>query len=382
MRVDFLRPPLGDEEIEAAARIMRTKDLTGGGEADIFEKEFAAYTGTDYAISTNSGTSALELALQAYKCAGGLKKGDKVLIPSFTFVAVANAVVNAGMEPVFADINPQTFNIKLPDNIEDIKAAIVVHTFGTPCDISIIRYLQSEGVIVIEDCAEAMGARWWGSQKKVGSQGDCGIFSFASTKIMTTGDGGMITTNATSLTEYIKLLRVHGLSTKINSDERSAVLPGHNYRMCNILAAIGRVQLSRVHEFCITRRKHASKLNKLIHAEQIPVITPQHASPVELLLSFWDFHQPVYQIYTIQLKEGDSTTRAAVLKALKERGIEAKVYFYPPIHQQAYYRSKYQNIELKCTEQISERVISLPIYPALEEEEIEYMVQCLKEVLL
>ncbi|MDP2217203.1 MAG: DegT/DnrJ/EryC1/StrS family aminotransferase [Methanolobus sp.] len=369
LKIPFLMPPLGDEEIEAASRVMRTKYLTGGGEADLFEKEFAEYIGTESAISTNSGTSALELVLHAYKCMGALRPGDKVLIPSFTFVAVANAVVNAGMEPVFADITPQTMNIKLPNNIEDIKAAIIVHTFGTPCDTSIIRYLQSKGVIVIEDCAEAMGARWWGSQKKVGSRGDCGIFSFAATKIMTTGDGGMITTNATSLTEYIKLLRVHGLSSKINSDERSAILPGHNYRMCNILAAIGRVQLSKADEFCKARRKHAQKLNELITMEQIPVLTP------------WDFHYSVYQIYTIQLKEGDSTTRAAVLKALRERGIEAKVYFYPPIHQQAYYSSKYGDIGLKCTDRISERVISLPMYPSLEEEEIEYMVQCLKEVL-
>lgn len=369
LKIPFLKPPLGAEEIEAAVRVMRTKDLTGGGEADQFEKEFAAYIGTDYAISANSGTSALELVLHAYKCAGGLKKGDKVLIPSFTFVAVANAVVNAGMEPVFADINPLTFNIKIPDNVGDIRAAIVVHTFGTPCDASIIRYLKSQGVIVIEDCAEAMGARWWGSQKRVGSQGDCGIFSFASTKTMTTGDGGMITTNATSLTEYIKLLRVHGLSSKISGDERSAVLPGHNYRMCNILAAIGRVQLSRVDEFCKARKAHTQKLNELITMEQIPVITP------------WDFHYSVYQIYTIQLKEGDSTTRAAVLKALRERGIEAKVYFYPPIHRQAYYSSRYCDIGLKCTDRISERVISLPMYPALTDEEIEYIVQCLKEVL-
>ena len=379
MHIPFLKPPYDDAEIEAVERVMRTANLSYGPEVNRFESEFADYIGVKYAVAVNSGTSALELTLQALIHTGRIDHGAGVIIPSFTFVAVANAVVNAGLKPVFADISPTTMNID-PDNIIleydiPVRAIIPVHTFGMPCDMyEIVDFANKHGLVVIEDCAEALGSMDAGYM--VGSLADCGIFSFTATKNMTTGEGGMITTNNTELVEVLRLLREHGIPQRVGTDARAAILPGHNYRMSNILAAIGLVQLRKINMLNCARNNNSAILSTLIEKHNLPVTVPE-TSP-----------NRTYQLYTVQLMNTDERWSATleerdmVQAGLQCRGVDAKVYFYPPIHQQTYYRNNNfycSPTGMATTEAVAERVISLPMYPGLSHDELEYMADSLAE---
>jgi len=378
MQVPFLKPMFGQDEIDAVSRVMRTANLTNGPETAAFEKEFADYIGTDYAIAVNSGTSALELVLQSYILTGQIEPGAGVIIPGFTFVAVANAVLNAGLIPVLADISPTTMNIDT-ENIQlnkyaskEIQAIIPVHTFGMPCYMNkVAEFAGKHGLVVIEDCAEAMGAMY--NEEKVGSFLHCGIFSFTPTKNMTTGEGGMVTTDDAGLADAIRLLRTHGISPCVNPNHRDTVIPGHNMRMSEITAAIGRVQLAKLDRMNAARMRHTTLLYSLIFGKKIPVELPitiaEHAC----------------QMFTVQLLTADHRLvtceeRDAVLAELIKRGIDAKVYFYPPIHQQTLYKEHqfYCSVTgMDVTEAVSRRVITLPMYPELTEDEIVYMADCL-----
>lgn len=373
MKIPFVKPPFGEEEITAVSEVMRTAELSYGAVGLEFQLRFAIYIGSNYAISCNSGTSALELVLQAYLRMGKLKFHDKVIIPSFTFVAVANAVVNAGLKPVFADIRPDmAMDLSQYKHIKGTRAIVPVHTFGLPCDMENIREIANRwGFLVIEDCAEALGAQY--EDRKVGSFGDAAIYSFTPTKNMVTGEGGMITADDPVLAEYLRALRAHGIhSRSANDNSRDAIMPGHNYRLSEIHAAIGNVQLKKLDKNNAERIKKANQLTKAIEAEGLPVITPRGYAD----------RTHVYQLYTIQLEGAEGRDRDKVVRRLREMGIEAKVYFWPPIHLQKYYIMKYEwCTPNKNTNRIAESVITLPMRPTLMDEEIDYMVQGLKEVL-
>lgn len=377
MNIPFLKPPCGDDEIAAVSRVMRTADLTIGPEVEVFENRFATYIGSKHAVAVNSGTSALELTLQSLILSGRINMGAGVIIPSFTFVAVANTVVMAGLTPVFVDIDPLTMNMT-PDNIDlhqgvwnSVQAIIPVHTFGLSCDMGAInRLARQHDLIVIEDCCEAVGTVFNGS--KVGSNSDCAVFSFTPTKNMTTGEGGMVTTNDAATAKAIRSLRSHGMADFV----RDSIIPGHNYRMSNIAAAIGLVQLEKLDKFNDARNKNAALLNKLIEEKDLPVIVP------------FLTRGRTYQIYTVQITGGDESSnttldiRDATLSALNKHGIDAKAYFYPPIHSQTFYATTgvlKSSTGLLMTDIVSERVISLPIYPDLSTEEITYMADCFED---
>ena len=383
MKIPFLKPPYGDEEVAAVTRAMRTADLTIGPDVGEFESKFAEYIGTNYAVAVNSGTSALELALQALVLSGRIDMGAGVIIPSFTFVAVANAVVMSGLTPVFVDIDPLTLNIN-PDNIDlhqgvlnSVQAIIPVHTFGMPCDLGAIGgFAREHNLIVIEDCCEAVGTEYNG--RKVGSRSDCAVFSFTPTKNMTTGEGGMITTNSKELTPVLRALINHGMDDNV----KGSVIPGHNYRMSNITAAIGLVQLGKLDGFNKSRNSNAVTLSNIIGEKELPVKVP-----------VWT-HSRTHQIYTVELIGGDGMSditadvRDGVVAALHERGVDAKVYFYPPIHSQLFCAQSgmiQSNTGLLMTDIASERCISLPMYPDLSDVEMRYMAVSLadsiKEVL-
>lgn len=363
MQIPFLKPPYGDAEIEAVTRVMRTTNLSTGPEVNQFERKFADYIGTKHAVAVNSGTSALELTLQAMILSGRINRGAGVIIPSFTFVAVANAVVNSGLYPVFADISSTTMNIDTDNLIINlpfpVQAIIPVHTFGMPCDMgSIAQFAGKHGLVIIEDCAEALGSMYAGYM--VGSLADCGIFSFTPTKNMTTGEGGMITTNNAEIAEIVRTIREHGMLP----NTRNAVVHGHNYRMPNILAAIGLVQLEKLDGFNIDRTRNASSLSELIEEHNIPVLVPEATL------------NRTYQMYTVQLTymAGRPVTpekRDQVLAKLHKRGIDAKVYFYPPIHMQVCYipmNFRCSTTSMEVTERVAARVISLPMYPDLSDD--------------
>lgn len=377
MKIPFLKPPYGDGEIAAVSRVMRTADLTIGPEVEVFENRFAEYIGSKYAVAVNSGTSALELTLQALVLSGRVNMGAGVIIPSFTFVAVANTVVMAGLTPVFVDIDPLTLNIT-PDNMDlhpgvwnSVQVIIPVHTFGMPCNMDAINHLAKQhDLIVIEDCCEAAGTVYNGN--KVGSHSDGAVFSFTPTKNMTTGEGGMITTNSDVTVRSIRSLRNHGMADFV----RDSIIPGHNYRMSNITAVIGLVQLEKLDEFNDARNKNAAILGKLIEEKDLPVIVPCSALG------------RTHQMYAVQIIGGDDNSNTApdirgnVLGALNKNGINAKAYFYPPIHNQTFYTKMgalRSNTGLLMTDIVSERVISLPMYPDLSEEELAYMADSLAE---
>ena len=368
MQIPFLKPPFGDAEIEAVTRVMRTTNLSTGPEVNQFEREFADYIGTKHAVAVNSGTSALELTLQAMILSGRIARGAGVIIPSFTFVAVANAVVNSGLYPVFADISSTTMNIDTDNLIINlpfpVQAIIPVHTFGMPCDMgSIAQFAGKHGLVIIEDCAEALGSTYAGY--KVGSLSDCAMFSFTPTKNMTTGEGGMITTNNAEIAEIVRTIREHGMLP----NTRNAVVHGHNYRMPNILAAIGLVQLSKIDDLNDDRNRNSALLSSIIKEYDIPVLLPEQCS------------NRTYQMYMVQLTDmaGRSATlgeRDRVLSECIDRGIDAKVYFYPPIHMQVCYipmNFRCSTTSMEVTESVAARVISLPMYPNLSDEEIDCM---------
>lgn len=394
MYIPFLKPPYDDAEIEAVTRVMRTANLSTGPEVNRFEREFAGYIGVEYAVAVNSGTSALELVLQALIHIGRIEHGAGVIIPSFTSVEVANAVVNAGLKPVFADISPETMNIDM-DNITlqddiPIRAIIPVHTFGLPCDMySVVDFANKHELVVIEDCTEALGASYSGY--RAGSLADCGIFSFTPTKNMTTGEGGMITTNSrdletgsTGLVEALRLLREHGIQRRVGTDAcRDAVVPGHNYRMSNILAAIGSVQLEKLEALNTNRMWNTTALNRLLMEKDLPVTLPPSSIP-----------DHACQMYTVQLADPDERwsanleERERVRAGLLHQGVDAKVYFNPPIHQQTYYRDNHfccSTTGMTVTEAVAQRVITLPMYLDLSIAELKYMAdsleECINEVL-
>ncbi len=259
MNIPISKPIIGDEEISAVTNVLKSGKLTSGVQVQRFELEFANYCGTDYAIATNSGTSALHAAL----IASGIGHGDEVIVPSFSFIATASSVSMTGATPVFVDVDNFTYNIN-PCKIEDkitskTRAVLGVHLFGQPFDVKFLRDICCDNnLLLIEDAAQAHGAMI--NNQKVGSFGDFGCFSFYATKNMMTGEGGMITTNSKEYARRLKLIINHG-----QSDKYLHTALGYNYRMTDISAAIGIAQLNKLNIFNNKRRKNAQYYDGHIH---------------------------------------------------------------------------------------------------------------------
>lgn len=328
-----------------------------------FENSILEYIGKKYCLTFNSGTSALHTALIAH----GVKSGDEVIVPSFTFIATANAPLFVGANPVFADIEENTFGLDPQSVVENItkktKAIIPIHYGGCPCRITELREIADDyNLILIEDAAEAFGASVDG--KKVGSYGDSAMLSFCQNKIITTGEGGALVTDSKKIYEKAKLLRSHGRNETSDyfssSEYMDYVALGYNFRLSNIAAALGIAQLKKV-ESIIRMRLNVSKLyNKLFKenvADVIPITVPEG-------------FRHVHQLYSIRVPRRDE-----LIKFLTMRQIMSKVYF-PPVHLTHYYRDirKYR-VSLPVTEKVSNEILSLPIYPGMPEEDVEKVVQ-------
>ena len=250
MKINIASPQIGKEEIKAVTDVMKSGMLAQGPRVAEFEEKFAKFIGTKYAVATSSGTTALEVALRAH----GIKEGDEVITTPFTFIASANSILYTGARPVFVDIDPETFNID-PDLIEKAitkktKAILPVHLYGSACDMTkIMQIAKKHHLDVIEDACQAHGAEW--KNKKVGSFGT-GTFSLYPTKNMTTGEGGMITTNDKEVYEQALLIRAHGSKVKYYHD-----ILGYNYRMTDIEGAIGIEQLKKLPKFNKARQANA-----------------------------------------------------------------------------------------------------------------------------
>jgi perosamine synthetase len=366
-------PNIGDEEIKRVGKVLRSGWLAHGPQNKELEEKFAEYIGVEHAVALNSCTSALQLAIQALDLRG------EIIVPSFTFVASANAIVTAGCEPVFAEIDYDTCNIdpsKIEEKITEKTVGIMpVHFAGQSCKMDeITEIAEKHELVVIEDSAECIGGEYKG--KKTGAFG-IGCFSFFPTNNITPGEGGMLTTDDGDLAEKVNIYKGHGISSTTWSRERdkkpwirAAILPGYNYRMSDVLAAIGVEQLKKLDVMNELRRKHARYLNKeLGNFEDIE--TPEELKEC----------RHVYQMYTIKLRK--SIDRTEFISKMRELGIGVSVHFDPPVHLQPYYVETfgYKNGDFPVTEDVSERIITLPMYPQLKKEQLDEMVSSIHTVL-
>ena len=369
MKIPLFEIYWDDSDIQSITNVIkRGAYWTTGPSIEKFERAISEYIGAKYCVSFNSGTSALHSILLAY----GIKKGDEVIVPSFTFIATANAPLFVGAKPIFADIEEETFGLDLENVKEKItektKAIIPIHYGGSPCKIKGLSEVADDHnlIVMIEDAAESLGARI--GNKKVGTFGDSTMLSFCQNKIITTGEGGCIVTDSKKIYEKLKLIKSHGrLETSdyfSSSEYMNYICLGYNFRMSDITAALGITQLKKIEKIIEMRRKNAEYMTKKLSAidEIIPPNSPKNY-----------FH--VYQMYTIIVKDGEKM-RNNLMKYLAEKGIASKVYFYP-VHLAYFYRNifGYKRGELPTTEKVSNQVLSLPMYPTLTENEINYIVE-------
>jgi perosamine synthetase len=367
---DFIapaRPVIGDEEIDAAVRVLRSGMVVQGPEVAAFEEEFSALVDGRHCIAVNSGTSALHLSLVAI----GIKPGDEVIVPSFSFAATANAVRLAGGEPVFVDIEPEYFSID-PAAVEAAigprTAAIMpVHLYGHPADMSALMAIADKhGLAVVEDAAQAHAASCQGTP--VGAFGAVGCFSFYPTKNMHSLEGGMITTADATVARNLRLLRNQGMEQRYANE-----IVGANMRLTDVAAAIGRVQLGRLDTWTEQRRANAAALSAGLKG----VIPPPEA----------DGARHVYHQYTVRVPAG---FRDAMLTGLKERGIGSAVYYPTPIHQLKPYLPGFTDLagqqppnrdwDLPVTMKAADEVLSLPVYPGLTDDDLARIIDAVNEV--
>ena len=352
-------PQIGEEEIEAVVNVLKggvlTHGLGAGPMVAKFEEAFSKFVESKHAIAVNSGTAALHLAILGAE----IKLGDEIILPSFTFVATAETVIMAGAKPVFVDIDPETYNIS-PRKIEEAitkktKAIIPVDLYGLPAYLQPIKEIAGKhGLRIIEDAAQAHGAIY--KEKPVGAFADVTCWSFYASKNMTTGEGGMITTNNDEIAEKILLMRSHGEKEKYKS-----IMLGYNYRMPEVQAALGCVQLKRLPQFLAKRRENAERLTaKLKKAGNLLLpIEPKYCK-----------HS--WYLYTVRLKDVKRNERDIVVEKLRQKGIGAEVYYTNPIHIMPYY-SKFRKSRLPETEKAAEQVFSLPIHPSVSTEQIDFI---------
>ncbi len=365
VRIPVARPLLGREEAEAVARVLESGIIAHGPEVERFEEEFASYVGVEHAVAVANGTVALDLILKAYR----IGPGDEVITTPFSFIATANVVLYQGARPVFADIQPDTFNID-PDKVVEAvtsrtRAIIAVHLYGHPADMKPLREIaEDHDLVLIEDAAQAHGALYYG--RRTGSLGDAAAFSFYATKNMTTGEGGMITTSDRRIAERVKRLRNHGQSGKYRH-----VTLGYNYRMTSIAAAIGRVQLAKLDSMNQARRANASLLTGGLSGLKGIV------APVEKPGMMHVYHQ-----YVIRVTGEAGITRDQLARRLGEMGIGTAVHYPTIIPDQPYYRK----LGLACTgcqeaRRAAGEVLSLPVHPGLSRDDIDYIIDGVRRAL-
>lgn len=343
--IPISKPILGKKEKNAVLKVLNSGFLAQGKKVEEFEEKFAKYIGVKYAIATSSGTTALYIALLAH----GIKKGNEVITSPFTFIASSNAVLYCGAKPVFVDIG-EDFNIN-PDLIEKkitkrTKAILVIHLYGYPARMGeIMRIAKKYHLVVIEDACQAHGASIEG--KKVGSFGT-GCFSFYPTKNMTTGEGGMITTNNKKIAEKAKLLRNHGMKKRYYHD-----ILGFNFRMTDIAAAIGLAQLKKLEKFNKKRISNAKFFNRNIKTEGI------------ILPKVKKGYRHVFHQYTIRITNKRSKSRKEIIKILNENEIGSAIYYPMPVYKQKLYKNLGYKDYLPLVEKFSQEVLSLPIHPSV-----------------
>jgi dTDP-4-amino-4,6-dideoxygalactose transaminase len=348
------------EDVEA---VLRSGHLTDGPNVKEFEKKFADYVGVKHAVAVNSGTSALEIPLRYFEL-----KGREVIVPTNTFVATPNTILFAGGKPVFADIREDSLCV----DPEDVKrkvskktaGIIVVHVAGLVCPQmdELVEICEDKGLFLLEDAAHAHGALFDG--KKAGALADAGAFSFYPTKVMTSGEGGMITTDDLKLAEVALMMRTHGQNAK-----REMVVLGHNWRMSEMAAIVGKHQLENLEKFVVKRNEIAKQYEKsLVDVEGIELFSV----PVNIRHSY----------YKYPVKLGDEVDREKVAAVLKDKyGIETGTVYDPPCHLQPFYKEKFGTGEgnLPIAEKVLKKILCLPIHCGMDKRDVEHVSEAFRK---
>ncbi len=351
------KPIIGDDERAAVDRVLRSGMLAQGPEVAAFEEEFSKHVGGRHCIAMNSGTSALHLGF----IAAGIKAGDEVIVPSFSFAATANSVALAGGVPVFGDIDPKTFNLD-PDHAESLitsktKAIMPVHLYGHIAAMDRFAEIgKKHGVQIIEDAAQGHLASLNG--KNSGEFGTVASFSFYPTKNMTAGEGGMVVTESAEIARMLRLLRNQGQEIRYRNE-----VIGFNTRMTDIHAAIGRVQLAKLPAWTKQRQENAAYLDANIKGVVTPFVAPG---------STHSYHQ-----YTIRVPGNNTQVRDKFMEELTKRGVGSGVYYPIPIHRLPSFNLK---LDLPETEKLVNECISLPVHPSLTKDELATVANAVTEV--
>lgn len=381
MKVPFYRLELSEEEINEVNDTLRSGWIGTGPKTKKFEEEFRKFIGSEFALAISSCTAGLHLSLLIY----GIKSGDEVITSPLTFSATANVIVHTGAKPVFVDVDRETGNIS-PSQIESAitdrtKAVIPVHLYGMPCDMDrIMEIAKKYSLKVIEDAAHAIGAVYKG--EKIGKIGDATSFSFYATKNITTGEGGMLTTNDVNLAERAKIMRLHGLSRdawkryiESTNEHYEVLLPGFKYNLTDIQASIGINQLRRFENI----QKRREEIWKRYDEEFSCIDEIQLLNSIPPDGSYHSRH-----LYTILLKsEKLRIGRDEFIKELNENGVGTGIHFIA-LHLHSFYREVYgyRKGMFPNAEFISDRTISLPFFPYMKDEEVEYVIKVVKRLIL
>ncbi len=370
MYIPYGRQSISEEDIQAVVDVLRSDYLTTGPKITEFENTVANYVGAKYAVAVSNGTAALHIACLA----AGIQTGDEVIVSPITFAASTNCVLYCGGKPVFADIKPDTYNID-PEDIERkitsrTKAIIAVHYTGQPCEMDEITAIaKKHNLVVIEDGAQVISGEYKG--KKIGSISDMTTFSFHPVKPVTTGEGGMVTTNNEELYQCLKLFHTHGITREeslLTYNEGpwyyEQLELGYNYRITDIQCALGISQMKRLDRFAAHRRKLAHRYDEAF-AGCKDIVTPyQHP---DCLSS--------YHLYMIQVP---TEHRREIFENLRNKGIGVNVH-YIPVYKLPYYQQHgYQNTCCSNAEAFYARAITLPLYADMTEEQVDYVVECVK----
>jgi perosamine synthetase len=364
--IPFYVPWMTPADKKAVFQALDSRWLTGGPLVRSFESAFAEYTGSKFAVAVNSCTAALHIAMRALN----IGPGDEVIVPDLTFAATANAPIFCGAKPVLADIDEKTFNLSPKQVLKKItsktKAIIPVHYGGQPCDMKELMEIAKDYKLhIVEDCAHSLGAEYDG--KKTGTFGAMGCFSFYPTKIITTLEGGMVTTDDEKLEKRLRSLREHGMSRNALERENGATWYydvtdlGYNYRLTDPQAALGASQLRRVEDGIKRRIRVAGYYDKELNAPGLGVVVPYRAAG----------RSHIFHLYTVKIPESEKgVARNRLFKKLADAGVQSSVH-YTPLHLMSFYKQFLNKSDsFHVAEKIYNQILSLPLYPTLTKKEV------------
>ncbi len=364
LSVPLVVPLLGDEEIAAVCAVMRSGQLAAGPEVEAFEREFAQALGCAHAVALNSGTAANHAALEAL----GIGEGDEVVTTPFTFAATATPILMQRATPVFADIDPRTFDLDPSAALAALsprtRALVLVDLFGLPVDPAGLDAVRDRGVAVVEDACQAIGASRAG--RLAGTLGQAGTFSFYATKNVVAGEGGMLVTGDGALARAARRFRNHGQSERYDHERL-----GYNYRMTDLSAAIGRVQLGRLPAISAARRANAAFYDAGL--ADVPGLTTPYVPPGVAHA----YHQ--YSILIDAAGTPNGAGRDAVRAFLRERNVGSGIYYPKPLHlQPVFARFGYAAGDFPVAERVAAQILALPVHPRLERAQLEWTVRAVR----